>query len=260
MLAPDTVARYRATLTSLASGYLRNPIRERGVTCVDCMTPVGGYAACYKCSGHQHADSRTDAIAIVTYAIAGRESGRVLRGYKAFPPVAEHRLVVGLMLALALTEHTTCLGQVTGHPVTHWTIVPSLPAKNGPHPLRDLVAEYTSGAEISLIAAADAKNPRSVSADHFACPARLPETSHVLVIDDTWASGGHVRSAVLALRHAGAAKVSVLVAARWIKENIRGNEQFLSRIAGQDFDTRTCPWTSVNCHGSLPHTASPRTT
>jgi hypothetical protein len=249
MLTPDTVARYRAALLALAGGYLRNPVRERGATCADCMTPVDGYLICYKCSGHQHADSRADATAILTYAIAGRESGRVMRGYKSLPPVAEHRLVVSLMLVLALAEHTTCLAHVTGLPVTHWAVVPSLPAKNGLYPLRDLVAGSAPGAELSLIAAARAASPRSVSPDHFTCPERLPEASHVLVIDDTWASGGHVRSAILTLRRAGAAKVSALVAARWIKEDFRANEQFLSRIAEHDFDARVCPWTSGTCPG-----------
>ena len=247
MLAPNTVARYRTTLLSLAGGYLRNPVRERGATCTDCMTPVDGYPVCYNCSGHQHADSRTDATAILTYAIAGRESGRVMRGYKSLPPVAEHRLVVSLMLVLALTEHTTCLAFVTGLPVTHWAVVPSLPARNGPHPLRDLVAGSAPGTELPLIAAASTPSPRLVSPDHFTCSERLPEMSHVLVIDDTWASGGHIRSAVLTLRRTGATKVSALIAARWIKEDFRGNEQFLSRIAGQDFDAHTCPWTAGNC-------------
>jgi hypothetical protein len=35
-----------------------------------------------------------------------------MRGYKAFRQVAEHRLVVGLLLRLALEGHTKCAGKL----------------------------------------------------------------------------------------------------------------------------------------------------
>ncbi|MCW2930332.1 MAG: hypothetical protein JWM19_1294 [Actinomycetia bacterium] len=56
-----------------------------------------------------------------------------MRGYKALRPVAEHRLVVGLLLRLALEGHTKCVGKLAGRSVTHWTTVPSLPAKPYEH-------------------------------------------------------------------------------------------------------------------------------
>jgi orotate phosphoribosyltransferase len=68
-----------------------------------------------------------------------------------------------------------------------------------------------------------------------------------VLIDDTWTSGGHAQSAVLALRGAGAARVSVLVVARWIKEDFAGNKEFLRELAGRDYDPGSCPWTSGKC-------------
>jgi len=69
----------------------------------------------------------------------------------------------------------------------------------------------------------------------------------VLLIDDTWTSGGHAHSAALSLRNAGAARVSVLVVARWLKEDYGNNKQFLADLAARDFDPRICPWTGGPC-------------
>lgn len=55
------------------------------------------------------------------------------------------------------------------------------------------------------------------------------------------------QSAVLALRRAGAVNVSVLVAARWVKENYGENAKFLRDIAEIDYDPEVCPWTGGNC-------------
>ena len=69
----------------------------------------------------------------------------------------------------------------------------------------------------------------------------------MLLVDDTWARGGHAQSAVLALRAAGAARVSVLVAARWINEDFGGNAAFLRGLADRDYDPALCPWTGAAC-------------
>jgi hypothetical protein len=168
-----------------------------------------------------------------------------MRGYKAPRPVAEHRLVVGLLLRLALSRHTKCVGLLAGLPVTHWATVPSLPAKTAEHPLRALVTGHASGVEVSLTAAARVLQPRAVNQSHFSCGLSLPKESHVLIIDDTWATGGHAQSAALALRAAGATRVSVLVVARWLKEDYGDNKQFIDGLRGRDYDPSLCPWTTA---------------
>jgi hypothetical protein len=244
---PAATARLRAALVSVGGGYLRNPVRQRGVTCADCTTPVDGYQLCLRCKSNRAQGGLGDAVAFLTYAVTGRKSGYLMRGYKAKPPVAEHRMVVGLLLLLALQEHTSCVGTVTGKPVTHWAIVPSLPAKPGEHPLRSLVINHALGSEVALTAAANVQRPREVSPKHFVTATRLPPHSHVILIDDTWASGGHAQSAALTLRNAGAEKVSVLVVARWINEDFAGNKEFVSHLAERDYDPAICPWTGGSC-------------
>jgi len=234
-------------LVAVGGGYLRNPIRVRRVTCADCMTPVEGYELCLPCKGHHARSGLADVTAFLTYAVAGRESGYVMRGYKARPPVAEHRMVVGLLLLLALEGHTKCAGTLSGRPVTHWAIVPSLPARSYEHPLRRLVIDRAPGIEVPLVAAAQVSHPRTVDPDHFTCAVRLPHGAHVLLIDDTWTTGGHAQSAVLALRKAGASRVSVLVVARWLKEDYGDNKRFIAELATRDYDPLICPWTGAAC-------------
>jgi hypothetical protein len=101
--------------------------------------------------------------------------------------------------------------------------------------------------EVPLMAAANVQQPRAVNSEHFTCAVQLSQESHVLLIDDTWATGGHVQSAVLALRKAGAARVSVLVVGRWLKEDYGGNKMFIADLANCDYDPRICPWTGAGC-------------
>jgi hypothetical protein len=72
-------------------------------------------------------------------------------------------------------------------------------------------------------------------------------TPVVLLIDDTGATGGHAHSAALALRNVGARAVSLLVVARWLKEEYGGNRSFIADLARRDFNPQTCPWTGNEC-------------
>lgn len=85
--------------------------------------------------------------------------------------------------------------------MSNWATIPSLPAKAGQHPLRALVTQVAPGEETTLTAAATTWDARAVDADHFSSEP-IPAGSHLLLIDDTWASGGHAQSAVLACRAA----------------------------------------------------------
>lgn len=250
MLDQETVARLSAALVSTAGGYLRNPVRQDRVTCAVCTTPAAGYEHCFQCNQHRGAGKLADAVAPLTYAVAGQQSGYVMRGYKARPPVAEHRTIVTLLLLLALNTHAKCPARLVGTPVTHWATLPSLPSKPGQHPLHGIVGGLPPGREISLTAASRADHPRDVNPAHFTATMRLRPGSHVLLIDDTWAGGGHAQSGALALRAAGAASVSVLVVARWVNEGFADNATFLRGISGRDYDPRICPWTGGVCPGA----------
>lgn len=246
MLDSVVEQRLRAALIDAAGGYLRNTVRRDRETCAVCTTPVeGGYELCYRCSQHRAYGGIADQVAAVTYAVAGSQSGYVMRGYKAPQPVRQHSAVVAILMILALSKHAPCAEILAGTPVTHWSSVPSLPAKAGEHPFHLLVRELAPGTEVKLTAASATSDPRSVSVDHFRAGAQLSSDSHALLLDDTWTGGGHVQSSALALRKAGAGKISVLVAARWIRPDYADNARFLSELP--DYDPDVCPWTGGPC-------------
>jgi Predicted amidophosphoribosyltransferases len=249
VISEQRIAGFRNILVSGAGGYLRNPIRETGVTCQVCTTPVDGYNRCIPCNRYQrlYGSQLADSVAPLIYGVAGTQSAYIMRSYKAAPPVQEHRRVVGLLCLLALAQHGDCPSELVGSPVTHWSTVPSLPARPISHPLRQIVVNLAPGVEAPLIAANKVANSRSLSDKHFHAAAALPSGAHVLLIEDTWASGGHAQSAALALRAAGAAHVSVLVVARWINEGYGSNARFVQERLTQDFDPLICPWTGSTC-------------
>jgi hypothetical protein len=249
MAAEPLLARLRAALITQAGGYLRNTVRRELVTCAVCAQPSAGNLLCSACTA---TSARTphavaDATGFLVYAVPGRQSGYVMRGYKASQPVGEHRTIVALLAVLGLAEHGHCPGRLLAAPVTHWAVVPSLPARSGDHPRRPIVRTSAPGTELPLSAAACALTPRSVDPRHFTISAPVPPGAHVLVIDDTWVRGGHAQSAVLAARRAGAAHVSVLVVARWLSEDYGGNARFLTALAIRDYDPGLCPWTGGAC-------------
>jgi hypothetical protein len=245
------VARLSAALVSSAGGYLRNPVRQELLTCAVCATPVTGFRLCYQCQRRRGRTGLADATGFLAYAVAGRQSGYVMQGYKARPPVLEHQTIVTLLVLLGLARHAGCAAP-TGVPVTHWATVPSLPARPGEHPLHAIVSRLAPGAEVALAAAGEVEYSRDLRPGHFRVAAALPAGAHVLLVDDPWARGGHAQSAALALRAAGAARISVLVAARWINEDFGGNAAFLRGLSGRDYDPAVCPWTGAACPPLVP--------
>jgi hypothetical protein len=242
----EQIVALSAVLVRQAGGYLRNPVRQPFVTCEVCTTPSPGYIRCFQCNAHKSAGHLADAVAALTYAAPRSQSGYLMRGYKASPPVQEHVAIVAVMSILGLTLHEDCAGAVVGKPVTHWATVPSLPAKPGIHPLRQLVSQVASGEMTQIRASAEPKHYRGLDAANFEADP-LPAGSHVLLMDDTWATGGHAQSAALALRSAGAEKVSILVIARWIKPEFGDNEAFIRERLTVDYDPLLCPWTGAGC-------------
>lgn len=65
---------------------------------------------------------------------------------------------------------------------------------------------------------------------------------HVLLIDDTWASGGHAESSAAALKRAGAARVTILILARWLSPHRGATGDFIRSELTNVFDPDLCPF------------------
>ena len=108
----STVEQFRALLVQHAGGFLRNTVRELRVTCAVCATPCPGYELCIQCRKHlQVPGQRADQVASLTYAVGGRQSGYMMRNYKATPPVKAHVTLVMLTAVVGLAMHGDCAGR-----------------------------------------------------------------------------------------------------------------------------------------------------
>ncbi|HZK47997.1 MAG TPA: hypothetical protein VFD74_00120, partial [Thermoleophilia bacterium] len=89
--------------------------------------------------------------------------------------------------------------------------------------------------------------PRSLRPENFAVTAGQRVPDHVLVIDDSWVSGGHAQSVASALKSSGVADVSIFTVARVLDPQWSPNADFIKERLRGVFDPRICPWTGGDC-------------
>jgi hypothetical protein len=95
-------------------------------------------------------------------------------------------------------------------------VVPSGQGRPGPHPLALLVASCVRRPAVPLSARApEAPRGREIGLGWLRVGSAVAGES-VLVVDDTWVSGGSAQSVAVALKLAGAAKVAVVVLGRHV--------------------------------------------
>ena len=235
----------------LGSAYLSTPIRESMTTCRVCLTASPGQEMCDPCQRQYFTfgDRLADQTAFVIYARAAHQTGRIMYGYKESAPAEEHVRMVQLLFASALLGHRDCPARLAGVEVTHWCVVPSLKGRAGPHPVESAVWPFLSQSLSKItLQVQTTQEPRRVRVDRFASDVELGAGAHVLVLDDTWTTGGHAQSAALSVRAAGAGVISVLVLARWLDPNWDATKHLIEkRLNKTPPDLRVCPWTGGAC-------------
>lgn len=242
-------------IVAQAGGYLRPTLRRAGVTCSVCTAPLDSSGPrCTRCRGHHDrwAGRLTDRCGFVTYAVRSAQSGRLMRNYKASPPVLEAVEVVQSLLAVALQAHGDCPRALSGRAVTHWCTVPSAHRgpRTTPHPLRTLVGGVARRPGLDMTAAdlAEGQRGREVVPQRFVLEQSLGADDHVLVVEDVWTSGANTQSAALAVRAAGAGQVSALVVGRWLDLTYPPTQAvWESDIRDAAYRAGLCPWTGGAC-------------
>jgi hypothetical protein len=188
----------RERLVMEVGGYLRNVVRESHVTCAVCVTPIKpAFDLCLRCWRDQQdfGTSLADLVVCVCYGIRGRQSGYLMYSYKDLEAPARHnQTLLSVLLLAVLDVHGGCIEQRLGHDVDAWAFVPSVRTdRTGEHPLH-VVAKRAGVAlpEIELLTGERADpEQRVTSADRFALVANSPVRGRrVLLIEDTWTSGG----------------------------------------------------------------------
>ncbi|MDQ1306583.1 MAG: hypothetical protein QG671_2415 [Actinomycetota bacterium] len=236
-----------------AGSCLINTIYLPGQTCRRCKGTrfLAAGDVCRTCRSYEPYDA-ADLLGTLIYACKGEESGRLMRGYKEGN--AQDSEAVLLLLLLALS-HNNCARKAVGSAFTHWASVPSLQHFDREHPLHRIVHQMPGlpPSQVTVRAsasgkAADYNEARRLNAGHFDVVSAIPAKSHVLVIEDTWTSGGHAQSVAAALKGAGAEKASILSIGRWLDmDDPETRRVCLDALRFRPYDYTACPWLDKPC-------------
>lgn len=247
----------RERLVAEVGGYLRNVVHEPHVTCAVCATPIKpAFDLCLRCWRDQQefGASLADLVVCVCYGIRGRQSGYLMHSYKDLEAPARHnQTLLSVLLLAALDLHGGCIERRLGRDVDAWAFVPSVRTdRTGEHPLH-VVAKRAGMAlpEIELLTGERADSQQRVtSADRFALTVNSRAGGrHVLLIEDTWTSGGNAQSAALTLRRGGAVSVTIVALARWLKPEEPPIGKFVTSRLSKDYDPLVCPINDPDCTG-----------
>lgn len=246
---PSGVPELGAYIVSQGGTYLHSIIREPGVTCQVCGLPVSGVELCPQCRNHQATGlPLADRVASLTYAPFGpgawnTQAHAVVRGYKAERPGPGNVEMMENLLRLGLRGHAVCARRYLAAQSSAWAVVPS--NRKGATLVTMIRGLARSTREEVIVTSLDDRAARQLTPDRWSIPdwdADIPD--HVLVIDDSWASGGHAQSLAVLLKQSGVANVSIMTVARLLSPEWSENPEFVKqRLRGATFDWAHCPWT-----------------
>jgi hypothetical protein len=190
--------------------------------CRTCRGPVrDGFARCYQCdvAAGQFSGLLADVVAPIGYAVKGGQLAEDLWRYKSGQPgAAEAAARLRSLLSGYLREHAGRVWRaagMTGGPALA-AAVPSGQGRPGEHPLRDIVRSCAGLPIVELsVRPSEAARGRSVSTGWLRVRGPVAGTD-VLLVDDTWVSGGSAQSAAAALKLAGARRVALVVIGRHV--------------------------------------------
>lgn len=247
---PPSVQAVADELETAAGSYLQSTIREAGVTCDVCGTPVASpYTRCLHCTSHASSGlPLADRVGSLIYAVKPQSQSYLLvYNYKS--PTAGPSLEPQVMalLGLGLRGHTDCATKLADAHSTAWAVVPSA---KGRSKLHDLVSQLANlGAhEIKIDFTGTARPDRSLHPELWKVHVPRQRPEHVLLVDDSWVTGSHAQGVASSLKTAGIPKVSVFTIAKVLDPNWGPNPEFIkNRLATPAFNKMRCPWTGGDC-------------
>ena len=216
------------TVVEASAAYqraMRNIPRDRSDTCKVChtfMDPNPSYGGeCISC-GRQ--PNGFDLVAPISYSEHGGQLHTALWTYKNAEqePVRTYAAVrLESILWRYIEDHESCLAAAVGVP-GRFDLVTTVPSSD---PARDEISMLRAVVEVTgpvmdrnvrLLEPTGAVDGRAFNAERYRAVRSLDGQS-ILVIDDTWTSGGHSQSAVHVLKEAGAGPVVLVVIGRHLR-------------------------------------------
>jgi phosphoribosylpyrophosphate synthetase len=207
-------------------------------------TASPGFARCLPCEQHRQAaaEQLADAVVPIAYAIKRTQHAHSLAVYKATPPSAQAKRNLSSLAVMFIAFHWECLTSAVGGTFSHVVTVPSTRSRPGPHPLEAMVA-----ARIGLPLLRPVVNPayaaedRAFHVDRFRVDGADTAGSRVLVVDDTWTTGGRVQALSCALKSQGAAGVAAVVLGRHVNPDYGPARPLITRLRAEPwFDLGRC--------------------
>jgi predicted amidophosphoribosyltransferase len=207
------------------------------------------FETCYRC-GHQ--PDHLDAMVPITYSEHLGQMHLALRNYKDAnsASIRKHDAIrLAAILWRFLRDHESCVARAAGGDGFDLvTIVPSSKPERDKH---SAFAELTSWIEPIKERLQRTLEPtgevegRDFDSNRYRAIADLSGKS-VLLLDDTWVTGGHAQAAAHALTRVGAQKVALVVIGRHIHRNfepVQGSGETCGDILDAlpaEFDWTTC--------------------
>lgn len=257
----------QAALLRYTGGFIFPARIKDAPMCAYCRSPIqGSFRQCYQCkTAHDSHPALADMEhGFMYYAFSGEQSHWLMREYKGQSGGPQQRqyslLTVHHCLYLALNRHLRCLERKGLPAFDTWTVVPSIDTIRScsslQHPLHNAVKQALDRCGINLshleVLSQPTKQKRAVNAEHFSSSQVDPLPQHILVVDDTWVSGGHISSLAIHLQDRIGARVSMLTLARYINQSFTFSGELVRRkengdlISYQPIDH--CIWTpDGNC-------------
>ena len=177
-----------------------------------------------------------DAVAAVGYAVRGGPLAADLYRYKSdrVAPVAADEAAVRLGQALRrfLARNGPGVWREAGMRAgpRAVAVVPSGQGRRGTHPLTRIVRSCVDLPLVRLTVQPAQIHRRGVTAGWVRVADRVTGAD-LLVVDDTWVSGGSAQSVTAALKRAGARRVAIVVLGRHVNPADPRSERFLAALS-----------------------------
>jgi predicted amidophosphoribosyltransferase len=220
------------TVAEAAATYeraMRNVLPAGDGICSRCHTFIDpAYDRCYKCDRQPDV---LDAVVPITYSEHLGQMHSVLRSYKEGPEQVQHYAMPRLasILWLFLEQHERCIAAAAGARGERFDVVVTVPSSTTERDerrgnLRWIVSRgcgpTTERYERALVPTDDVPTGREFHGGRYTVTADV-DGLDVLLVDDTWAAGGHAQSAGYVLQAARAACVGLVVIGRHVRPDWR---------------------------------------
>jgi len=162
--------------------------------------------------------------------------------YKATQPSAPAQVNLSSLGILYIAYHWECLTGALGGPLTHIVTVPSTRGRQGPHPIETIITNRIRLPRLQpLVNTNYSPDDRDFHADRFWLPPGAATGARVLLMDDTWTSGGRIQSLAYMLKATGAAGVAAVVLGRHVNPEYGPARTLIRQLrAAPRFDLTRC--------------------